>query len=171
MLRDEVRPLLTGLAGVADMTLSGISEPRITVDVDPAAAAARGVSLTSISTLLQANGVRVPAGQLTPDTNPLTVEVGSPITSVEQLRGLYLTAGATATPPAATGDVPVRLGDIATITAGPAPATGYTRTNGAPSVGIGVTKQVQANTVSVSDEVRAALPRITDLLGGIAQNA
>lgn len=171
MLRDEVRPLLTGLAGVADMTLSGISEPRITVDVDPAAAAASGVSVTSISTLLQANGVRVPAGQLTPDTNPLTVEVGSPITSVEQLRGLYLTAGATATPPAATGDVPVRLGDIATITAGPAPATGYTRTNGASSVGIGVTKQVQANTVSVSDEVRAALPRITDLLGGSAQKA
>ncbi|MBV8996013.1 MAG: efflux RND transporter permease subunit [Pseudonocardiales bacterium] len=105
VLRDQVRPLLGGLDGVADVTLSGIRDPQITIDVDTAAAAAHGASLNSVMTLLQANGVRLPAGQLTPDTNPLTVEVGSPITSVDALKDLYLTpaigpTGSTAGAPA-----------------------------------------------------------------------
>ncbi|NMH95137.1 efflux RND transporter permease subunit, partial [Pseudonocardia bannensis] len=173
ILRDQVQPLLAGLDGVGDVTLSGIRDPRITIEVDTAEAARRGVSLSAISTLLQANGVRVPAGQLNPDTDPLTVEVGSPITSVDQLRDLYV--GPSAAPPGAAAapgaGAPVRLGDIATVTAEPAPATGYTRTNGVPSIGVGVTKQADANTVAVSDEVRGALPRIADLLGGSAQDA
>jgi HAE1 family hydrophobic/amphiphilic exporter-1 len=64
----------------------------------------------------------------------------------------------------------VRLGDIAKITAEPATLTGYTRINGAPSIGIDVTKE-EANTVAVSDEIHQALPRIAELLGGSAQNA
>jgi hydrophobic/amphiphilic exporter-1 (mainly G- bacteria), HAE1 family len=277
VLRDQIRPLLSGLDGVADVTLSGIRNPQITIDVDTKAAASHGVSLSSVVSVLQANGVRVPAGQLTPDTNPLTVEVGSPITTVDALKDLYLasvpaassltgrtggaaltapagrvqpailldTARPTATPtprarvspsltltpsttvtpsptvsvsptpratPRATptpkalpggtapqltlprsgsrptilpqGSIPpptvaipptpgppVRLGDIATITAAPAPATGYTRTNGVASIGIGVTKKTQANTVAVSDEIRTVLPRITEMLGGPAQDA
>jgi HAE1 family hydrophobic/amphiphilic exporter-1 len=163
VLRDRVQPLLAGLDGVRGVTLSGISDPRITVDVDTAAAASRGVAPNAIASLLQSNGVRIPAGQLTPDTNPLTVEVGSPITSVQQLGDLYLTP--------ARGGAPVRLGDIATIAAEPAPATGHTRTNGAASIGIGVTKQEQATTVAVSDAVRDALPEISDALGGGAQDA
>src|SRR5918997_504362 len=100
VLNDDVRPLLAGLDGVADVTLSGIREPRIVVDVDTDEAADRGVSVSSILSVLKANGVRVPAGQLTPDTEPLTVEVGSHITSVEQLRDLYITPSGA---PLATG--------------------------------------------------------------------
>src|ERR671916_1159513 len=91
VLSDDVRPLLAGLDGVADVTLSGIREPQIIVDVDTDEAADRGVSVSSISSVLKANGVRVPAGQLSPETEPLTVEVGSQITSVQQLRDLYIT--------------------------------------------------------------------------------
>ncbi|MGH3874778.1 MAG: efflux RND transporter permease subunit [Pseudonocardiaceae bacterium] len=309
VLRDEVHPLLAGLDGVAGVTLSGIREPQVIVDVDTAAAAARGVSLASVLTLLKANGVRVPAGQLTPDTEPITVEVGGPITSLEQLRDLYMIPGAvtggappatgstgsarfpaggtdpsrppagaaspaptasarpspqptstpqptsapsppprpTSTPspsprptsipspspeptstagpspeptsipspspeptsaaspsPAlsstaswspssapslvgrpvklsagsraapgtgAAGPAPVRLGDIATITAEPATLTGYTRINGVPSIGLDVTKKDQFNTVAVAEEIHRALPRITELLGGSARNA
>lgn len=53
VLRDEVRPLPAGLDGVAEVTLSGIRDPQITIDVDPAAAAAHGVSLNGVMTLLQ----------------------------------------------------------------------------------------------------------------------
>jgi HAE1 family hydrophobic/amphiphilic exporter-1 len=239
VLRDQVRPLLSGLDGVAEVTLAGLRDAQITIDVDTAAAAARGVSLSSVVALLQANGGRLPAGQLSPDTNPLTVEVGSPITSIDALKDLYVVpalgpTGSTAATPAgrihpsavpspalspspspsasprptatsanrgqpalkappggsvaprvavplpgrikppavaAPTRVPVRLGDIATITAAPAPATGYTRTNGVPSIGIGVTKKAQANTVAVSDEIHSAIPRIVEMLGGPAQSA
>ncbi|SDH14232.1 efflux RND transporter permease subunit [Pseudonocardia oroxyli] len=188
ILRSDVQPLLQGLDGVSSATLSGLADEQIVIDVDPAAAAARGVSVASISSVLQANGVRVPAGQLTPDTNPLTVEVGTPITSVEQVADLYVggsaaaptgagAAGAAGGAPVAAPTVPtaptapVRLGDIATVTSQPAPATGYTRSNGEPSIGIGVVKTLDANTVAVSGEVRDTLAQIADALGGSAQNA
>jgi len=70
VLRDQVRPLLSGLDGVAEVTLAGMRDPQITIDVDTAAAAARGVSLSNVMALLQANGGRLPAGELSPDTNP-----------------------------------------------------------------------------------------------------
>ncbi|OJY45762.1 efflux RND transporter permease subunit [Pseudonocardia sp. 73-21] len=193
VLRDKVQPLLAGLAGVGDVSLTGIRDPRITIDVDTAKAAGKGVSLTAVQSLLQANGVRVPAGQLSPDTAPLTVQVGSPITTVDELRNLYLTPGASAAAgagrsPSATPSAgapsaaarsaaaaapadPVRLGDIATVTAERAPATGYTRTDGVDSIGIGVTKTGDANTVAVSKAVNDALPQVTDLLGGPARAA
>ncbi|MCW0212757.1 MAG: efflux RND transporter permease subunit [Pseudonocardia sp.] len=161
ILRTDVQPLLAGVDGVSDVTLTGIATSQVTIALDPAAAAARGVSVQAIPALLQANGVRVPAGQLAPDTNPLTVEVGTPITSAAELADLYLTSPGG----------PVRLGDVATVTEGPAPATGYTRTNGVPSIGIGVTKAEDANTVAVSHDVQDLLPRISDALGGSAQDA
>ena len=161
VLRDDVQPLLAGLDGVGEVTLSGIRDPQVTIDLDAAAAAQRGVPITAVSSLLQANGVRVPAGELTPDTAPTSVQVGSPITSAAQIADLFVTGQRG----------PVRLGDIATVTAEPAPATGYTRTNGADSIGVGVTKLGDANTVVVSDEVREALPEVTDLLGGDVQDA
>ncbi|GAA3239371.1 efflux RND transporter permease subunit [Pseudonocardia petroleophila] len=164
VLRDEVRPLLGGLDGVGQVMLSGIADPRVTIDLDAAAAADRGVSPASISEVLQTNGVRVPAGELTPDTEPTAVEVGTPITTVEQLSELFVV-------PAAPGAAPVRLGDVAVVTAEPAPATGYTRTNGVASIGIGITKLPDANTIAVSEEVTEALGEVADLLGGAAQDA
>jgi hydrophobic/amphiphilic exporter-1 (mainly G- bacteria), HAE1 family len=173
-LRDRVQPLLGGIDGVGEVTLTGIRDPRITIDVDTAKATERGVSLTAVQSLLQSNGVRVPAGQLAPDTAPITVQAGSPITSVDQFRDLYLTPGASPQPGAAataTPRDPVRLGDIATVTAERAPATGYTRTDGVDSIGIGVIATGDANTVAVSKAVRDALPDVTDAIGGSAQNA
>lgn len=206
VLRDRVQPLLAGLGDVGDVSLSGIRTPRATIDLDTAAAAQKGVSPAAVSALLQANGLRIPAGELTPDSAPTTVEVGSPITAIEQLGDLYLTpdgAGSAPGAPAASGGAgsgtaagstraaggtaaggtaagsgatsanraPVRLGDIATITAEPAPATGYTRTDGVDSIGIGVTKVAGGNTIAVSDAIHDALPEISDLLGGSAQQA
>ncbi|MGH8917013.1 MAG: efflux RND transporter permease subunit, partial [Actinomycetes bacterium] len=177
ILRDRVQPLLAGLDGVGDVSLSGISANRVTIDLDAAALAARGISPSAVTTLLQQNGVRVPAGQLTPDTDPVTVEVGSPVTTLDQIRDLYLTptpsAGTAAARPGApaTPAAPVRLGDVATIGSAPAPATGFTRTNGTASIGISITKKEGANTVTVSHTVADALPQVTDALGGAAQNA
>lgn len=185
VLRDQVRPLLADVDGVEDVALSGVDDPRVTIDLDADKAADRGVGASSVAALLQANGVRVPAGELTPDTAPLTVQVGSPIAAVEQLADLYVVPGATGSSTgSATGSAtaqagrapaakatPVRLGDIATVTEAPAPDTGYTRTNGVPSIGISVTKQEQANTVAVAEDVREQLDEVTDLLGGAAQDA
>ena len=56
------------------------------------------------------------------------------------------------------------LGDIAGIEIGPSPGTSINRTNGNPSVSISVSKDAEANTVSVANAVMAEIELIKDSL-------
>ncbi len=64
-------------------------------------------------------------------------------------------AGGTAAVP-----TPVRLGDLGTVEAVSVATTGYARTNGEPSLTLAVSKNADANTVTVADEVTAKLDEI-----------
>jgi len=75
------------------------------------------------------------------------------------------TASSAAAPPAPRF---VTLGDVARVRVVPTPLTTITRTNGAPSVGISITKTRDGNTVSISDAVQDLLPAIEADLGGKA---
>ena len=57
ILRTDVQPYLQGLDGVSTVTLSGLADQQVVVTLDPAAAAARGVSAASVASLLQANEI------------------------------------------------------------------------------------------------------------------
>ncbi len=157
-LQEQVVPQLKGLDGVNDVTLSGVGERMVSIDLDPAALAKRGVSPLAVSSALQANGVRMPAGTVGAGQRELSVQVGAPITSLDDLRNLYL-------PSRQPGAAPVRLGDIAAVNSQFEPATGYSRTDGRPSIGIGITKTADGNTVSVSHAIRDQIPQIKNLLG------
>ena len=71
-----------------------------------AAIARTGVDLTSLATALRANGVAIPVGTLTEGETTLPVQVGAPLTTIEELRDLYLPVA---------GGAPVRLGDVASV--------------------------------------------------------
>jgi hydrophobic/amphiphilic exporter-1 (mainly G- bacteria), HAE1 family len=154
IMQEQVVPLLEQGDEVSDVSLFGLGEPMVNITLDPAALAARGVSPLEVSSTLQANGVRVPAGTLGSGERQLSVQVGAPITSLAELRGLYV-------PSSLAGPGPVRLGDIDHV----APATGYSRADGTPSVGIAITKTADGNSVAVSHAVRDRLPEIENLLG------
>lgn len=158
VLQEQVKPLIEGVDEVNDVSLSGLGERMVGIDLDPAALAARGVSPFEVSSTLQANGVRVPAGTVGSGQRQLSVQVGAPITSLDELRDLYL-------PSALPGAGLVRLGDVATVQSSFVPATGYSRANGTPSVGIAITKTSDGNSVSVSHAVRDLVPQIEDMLG------
>ncbi|ASO21338.1 HAE1 family hydrophobic/amphiphilic exporter-1 [Actinoalloteichus hoggarensis] len=160
VLRDDVVPLLEGVSGVREVSLTGVADHVVTVDLDPAALAAHGIALPSVLQALQGAGAGVPAGALTQNGETLSVSVGAPVDTVEDLREVRL--------PAQEGGA-VRLGDVAEVTSAPAEATGYSRTDGLPSIGIGVTKTPEGNTVEISEEVRALLPEIERLLGESGQ--
>jgi HAE1 family hydrophobic/amphiphilic exporter-1 len=146
-LNEFVLPELRAIEGVREVALTGTRSEQVVVAPDRAKLAAAGVDPRTIGTALQANGVSIPAGAVTEADRTLTVQVGTPITSVEQLRDVYLTG--------ARG--PVKLGDIATVTAQLAVATSFTRTNGTESLGLAVTAAPDGNPVAISHEVRDQL--------------
>jgi HAE1 family hydrophobic/amphiphilic exporter-1 len=154
-LNDQVLPRLQEIEGVRDVSLTGTAEDLVTVDLDLLAATAAGVSPASVTTLLQDYGVALPAGSVDDGDRTLAVQVGAVLTSVDELRALPLVS--------ATG-TPVTLGDVATVTAGTAEPTSYSRLDGSPALGIAITKTPAGNTVDVSHGVTEALDELSGVV-------
>lgn len=147
-LRRAVVPELEGLTGVRTVAVTGTRDQVVLITPDPAKLAAARLAPTAIGQALRTNGVVVPAGAVADGNRSLPVQVGTPIRTVDDLRDIVLT-----TAPAA----PVRLGDVAQVEQQLAPATGFTRTNGKPSLGIAVTATPDGNAVRISHDIRDRL--------------
>ncbi|GAA4456187.1 efflux RND transporter permease subunit [Phytohabitans houttuyneae] len=156
-LERTVVPDLEGIDGVRTVDIEGARDPVVTVTPDPAKMAAARIDIRAISAALQANGVAIPAGGLTADDKTRTIQVGTPIATIDQLRELWLAPG--------PGASPVQLGAVATVEPGLAPPTGFTRTNGEDSLGIAVTAAPDGNAVEISREIRDRLTELSESSG------
>src|SRR5918997_1235890 len=86
--------------------------------------------------------------------------------------GASAAASATAAASVAAAPVdggPVRLGDVATVEDALAPTSTLTRTNGEPSLGVGITKSPEGNTVAISEAVADGVSGFENDLGGGAE--
>jgi HAE1 family hydrophobic/amphiphilic exporter-1 len=146
-LNQTVVPELNAIDGVRDVSVTGTRRQQVVIKPDRNKLAASGVRPQAITTLLQANGISVPAGSVTDGTRALSVQVGTPIQNLDELRDLYLTGGKR----------PVKLRDVASVASTLATATSYTRTDGVDSLGIAVTAAPDGNPVQISHEVRDKL--------------
>ncbi|WP_306210947.1 efflux RND transporter permease subunit [Actinoplanes sp. RD1] len=146
-LETNVVPELKAIEGVREVQVTGTRTRQVVIKPDLAKLAASGASPQALTTLLQSNGISVPAGALTEGDRTLSVQVGAPITSIDQLKGLYLNGS-------------TKLGDVASVTTEESTATSYTRTDGVESLGVAVTASPDGNPVAISHEVR---DKLTDL--------
>ncbi|MFE4466275.1 efflux RND transporter permease subunit [Oerskovia sp. NPDC056781] len=149
-----VVPALEEVADVRSVAVSGIADQQVTIDLDVAALAAAGLSPAQVTTILQDNGVVIPAGTVAAGDRTLSVQVGTAVTSTDDLINLPLVAAPSA---AAPGAAPVTLGDVATVTVAPQPATSYSRLDGEPALAVAITKTPAGNTVEVSHAVQSAI--------------
>ncbi|GIH78078.1 efflux RND transporter permease subunit [Planobispora longispora] len=187
-------PELRGVEGVRDVTVTGTRDENVVITPDLRKLALLGLQPTAIADALRANGQSIPAGSLTEDDKSLTVQVGTGIDSVEELKDLYLTPAAPAQaqqPQAAqqgrtaqgqaqgrpasgqqgqqarpaAAPKPVRLGDVAEVERELAAATTLTRTNGKTSLGVSITMSPDGNAVAISNAVEQKIPDIVRALG------
>ncbi|GAA5030835.1 efflux RND transporter permease subunit [Actinopolymorpha pittospori] len=87
-LDERVVPELEKLADVRQVQVTGTRDVQVSVTVDDKKLASRGVTLQSVVTALQANGVSVPGGQFDAGNRSLTVDVGAPFDSVAAIRAV-----------------------------------------------------------------------------------
>ncbi|MBD7949006.1 MULTISPECIES: efflux RND transporter permease subunit [Oerskovia] len=149
-----VVPALEEVTDVRSVAVSGIADQQVTIDLDVAALAAAGLSPAQVTTILQDNGVVIPAGTVAAGDRTLSVQVGTAVTSTDDLINLPLVAAPSAGAP---GAAPVTLGDVATVTVAPQPATSYSRLDGEPALAVAITKTPAGNTVEVSHAVQNAI--------------
>ena len=167
-----VRPAILGVDGVFSADVTGGVDEQVLVTVDPGRLSEFGISLFQLSSALQDNNVTFPAGAITQEGQTFPVRTTHSYGSLEEIRNLvvgFAGASALAGPPAAPQDGtppemrPVLLSELAEISLGAGTASSISRTNGRPSLGIGVLKDPDANTVEVTTGVLDSLASLQEL--------
>ncbi len=143
-----VAPSLQQLSGVAQVTVVGGRAPVVSVAISPTELAAYGLSVTQVTTALKAQNVAVTGGLVVVGSQELLARAHGGYTSLSQLQSL---------PIASRPGGAVLLDQVATVSQGLAQATSASTLNGTPAVGLVVTASSTANSLTVDNEVRAAL--------------
>ena len=152
-LRGVAIPKLAGLAGVSTVNLTGAPTQEVDVTLDPAKLATHGISVGQVSAALAQATTVQSVGALRDNGTVVPLQIAGALTSLDQIGNVLVSA---------TG-VPIR--DLGTVALVSVPADTITRTNGNPSVGLSVLKAPDANTVTVANEVKGALPDIRNAIG------
>jgi len=88
---DEVaQSVLGSIAGVRTVAVDGITAKRINIKLNSAKMTANGLTEQSIATALQSNGIVLAAGSINDSKGELTVQSGTPVETMTQLRALPL---------------------------------------------------------------------------------
>ncbi|MHA7853846.1 efflux RND transporter permease subunit [Marinobacter shengliensis] len=146
---------LSVLDGVADVRIGGERRYAIRVWLDRERLAARNITVAEVERALRDNNVELPAGQVDSSTRNFTVRAEGRLSSVEEFSNLVVRRD---------GNDLLRLGEVANIQMGVESDISRLRANGKTAIGLGIIRQSKANTVAVSDAVRAELERIRDTL-------
>ncbi|MDR1449404.1 MAG: efflux RND transporter permease subunit [Propionibacteriaceae bacterium] len=179
VVTDVLVPRLRDLADVRAVDVHGYTADVITVAPDAAAMAQYGVTTAQILSVLRDNGLTVPVGTVAKADKTISVQIGNPVTTAEQLENLPLTIyqppapdqptpsrGATPTPGPLPEPVTVTLGLVTNISLAPETVTSYSRFNGEAAIDVAVTKTPAGNTVDVAAAVDEVL---ADLAGVLAE--
>ncbi len=141
--------------GVASVEIYGERRFAVRIWLDRRAMAARNLTVADIESALRRNNVELPAGDIESVQRQLTVRLESRLSKVDEFRNIVIER---------IGGYPIRLGDIARVELGVEDDNTIVRNNGRESVGLGVSRQSQANTVAISRAVRAELETIRPIL-------
>ena len=161
-LRAQALPKLKGLAGVSSVVITGAPTDEVDVTLDPTRLAASRVTLAQVASLLQQAAVVQSVGSLRQGTGTIPLQVSGSLTSLDQIAKIVVIPATTVrgkTIPAIT------VGQLGTVALVSVPADTITRTDGKPTIGLQVIKGPNANTVTVANEIRDALPGIKTAIG------
>ena len=147
-----IAPALQGAQGVAQVKVVGGEQNAVTITLDPARLAARGLATFQVTQALQGAQVDLPAGESLDGNRVVPVEVLSALHTAADLRALPV---GTAQPSRSEPPSIVTLGDVATVQEAPAPVNGIARTDGLPSLSIQIIRDPNGNAISLSNDIHS----------------
>ncbi|MBV8596161.1 MAG: efflux RND transporter permease subunit [Candidatus Eremiobacteraeota bacterium] len=183
IVTNQIVPAIEQINGVGFADVNGTVTPSYEVTVDPVALQAGGFTVNDVVNSLSGNNSHLPGGIVYEPTRETLVDVRGDIQTPDQVANLPLMRSGAAIPSSspsssvsstpsqlnpwsATSNVP-RVGDVASIADSYEPRRVYAYQSGVPRISISVQKTTQANEVSTSDNVIAALPHLESQFPGI----
>ncbi|MEN6519734.1 MAG: efflux RND transporter permease subunit [Armatimonadota bacterium] len=144
LVDNQITPMLDSVDGVASATVSGGQQRGIIIDVDPYKLKAHHLSFSDISKRISQENANLPAGIAKESNTEYTIRSIGWFRSINEIGRIPLKS--------IDGDL-VHLSDVASVRDSHSETRLFTRINERPSVGISITKQSGANTISTADAV------------------
>ena len=142
--RNVIKKRLETIEGVGEIQLGGEQRRTIRVNLDPVRMNQIGITVPDVVNVFNREHLRLPGGFLINQGREELLELDLEYHSPEELGEMIVSY---------SGGAPQRLKDIAVIEDGLADFRQLARFNGEPTVGIGIVKVQNANTVAMVDEI------------------
>jgi cobalt-zinc-cadmium resistance protein CzcA len=148
----QVKPLLRGTTGVAEVNTNGGYQQQIVIQPDPARLAARGMSLDMLAEIIEQNTRNAGGGYVEIGGEQLIIRATSRVNDIEQILAIPLKF--------AGGVKPILLSEVATVSIGSAFRTGAATDDGQEALVGAAIMLAGENTRLVAQAVRAKLTEI-----------
>lgn len=152
-----IKPRLARLAGVSDVQISGGQTREFHIKVSAEKLNAHNVSLQQVADAVKNSNILASPGLLNENHQLELALVSGQATAPEDLNRIVV---------GVVGGVPVTVADVAAVGEGAEPNYTIVNSNGGRAVLIDVLRQPEANTVSVTDEVKDEIAAIEKQLPG-----
>ncbi len=155
---NNVEPLIEGIPGVASASPNGGKERQINVIVDPAKAAARGLSSSDVARAIERSNALLPSGRFNPPTFSANVYTNAVPSAVADI-----------------GDAVIKLDDgksvlirdVARIEDGGSKDAQAVTINGEVGVYLNVLRVPGGNVVAINDQIKDIVSKLKDLPPGL----
>ncbi len=152
----EIKPRLNRLDGVSTVLVQGGQEPEFYITPDPARLQLAGITVPDILEAVRRTNLVDSPGLIERNHQLVLGLINAQVRTPEQIAATVIK-----TTPAG---IPVRIGDIASVTHGVKPVYTIVNANGKPAILLNINRQPDSNTVQVADEVHAEVARIQQSL-------
>jgi multidrug efflux pump len=142
--------------GVARVRISGERRYAMRIWLDRESLAARGLTVADVEAALRAENVELPAGRLESSEREFTLRTDTGFRTPAEFGRLVVGRG--------TGDQLVHLAEVADVRLGAENERNVARANSVPAVSLGIEQLSKANTLEVSQGVRAEIDHVVDEL-------
>jgi len=149
--RNFLATRLSTIDGVAQVNIYGSARYAVRIQADPAALAARHMSLQDIVNGVAATNASEPAGSLNGPTQTAIVEADGQLTNAAAFRNQVI---------AYRNGAPVRFGDVARVIDSFENVRQIDWLNDRRAVGIAVQRQPDSNSTAIVKDIRQVLPEI-----------
>ncbi len=144
---------LENLRGVGRIQIGGERLYAVRLRLDPDLLAGHGLTVGDVLATVRANNVDIPSGRIESEMREFLVTTEGQFAAPEPMNDLIV---------AVRDGVPIRIGDVGEVVGGVENDRQVARLSGEPSVGLGVVKQSDANTVALADTVRERIAALSE---------
>jgi CzcA family heavy metal efflux pump len=148
----DLKPRINRLDGVATVIIQGGQVPEFQVTPDPARLQASGVTVQDMLDAIRRTNLIDSPGLIEHEHQLVLSLISGQVRTPEQLGQIVIKNS--------PAGVPIRLGDVGTVTASVAPVYTMVTANGKPAVLLNVNRQPESNTMQVANGVHALMQEL-----------